>query len=310
MNPVIHTQHLTRQFGETVAVDSLDLSIARGEVFGFLGHNGAGKTTTVRLLNGILAPSGGSAQILGLDSAIQGAQIRAQTGVLTETPAIDERLTGYENLHIFGRLFNVEDPANRTNSLLDQFDLLDRAHERVSSYSKGMKQRLALARAFLHDPQIIFLDEPTSSLDPVATHQVHEMIRTISQDEGRTVFICTHNLDEAARLCHRVGVMDHGKLIALGTPAELTHQADVALHYELEVQAEDAHIIIQTVQNLAGATQVEHRNNILDVWVDHRETVPDMLGALYEAGVRVYRVTPQELTLEDVYLSLHNQIKA
>jgi ABC-2 type transport system ATP-binding protein len=310
LNPVIHTQHLTRQFGETVAVDSLDLSIARGEVFGFLGHNGAGKTTTVRLLNGILAPSGGSAQILGLDSAIQGAQIRAQTGVLTETPAIDERLTGYENLHIFGRLFNVEDPANRTNSLLDQFDLLDRAHERVSSYSKGMKQRLALARAFLHDPQIIFLDEPTSSLDPVATHQVHEMIRTISQDEGRTVFICTHNLDEAARLCHRVGVMDHGKLIALGTPAELTHQADVALHYELEVQAEDAHIIIQTVQNLAGATQVEHRNNILDVWVDHRETVPDMLGALYEAGVRVYRVTPQELTLEDVYLSLHNQIKA
>jgi ABC-2 type transport system ATP-binding protein len=168
--PAFVTDGLTRHFGEVVAVNRLTLEVQPGEVFGFLGHNGAGKTTTVRLLNGVLAPTSGTARVLGLAPVEQGPALRRRTGVLTETPSLDERLTGRENLKIFAALYGVpqREIAARVTDLLEVFDLADRGDEKAGDYSKGMKQRLALARALIHGPELLFLDEPTSGLDPVA----------------------------------------------------------------------------------------------------------------------------------------------
>ncbi len=165
---VISINQLTRRFKETVAVDSLSLEVHAGEIFGFLGHNGAGKTTTVRLLNGVIEPTSGSMRVLGLDPQVNGPALRARTGVLTETPSLDERLTAWDNLGIYADLYSVPKAAvkGRVHELLAEFELADRAQEKVSGYSKGMKQRLALARALLHKPELIFLDEATSGLDP------------------------------------------------------------------------------------------------------------------------------------------------
>jgi ABC-2 type transport system ATP-binding protein len=170
MNTVIAINQLTRCFKETTAVDQLSLEVHAGEIFGFLGHNGAGKTTTVRLLNGVIEPTSGSMRVLGLDPQMDGPKLRSRTGVLTETPSMDERLTAWDNLSIYADLYGVPraDVRNRIHELLTVFDLVDRAQERVAGYSKGMKQRLALARAFLHKPELLFLDEATSGLDPIA----------------------------------------------------------------------------------------------------------------------------------------------
>jgi ABC-2 type transport system ATP-binding protein len=235
-SPVILTEGLTRRFDDITAVDDLNLEIYPGEVLGFLGHNGAGKTTTVRLLNGVLTPTSGKAQVLGLDPSVDGAELRQRTGVLTETPSVDERLTGYENLAIFAALFNVPSAAveSRVAELLEIFQLTDRAGDRVSEYSKGMKQKLALARAIIHQPELLFLDEPTSGLDPVITRQVHSLIRDLSRDGKHTVFLCTHNLEEAQRLCDRVAVLENGRMVALGSPSELARELWKGMRLEVE----------------------------------------------------------------------------
>ena len=219
----IETRGVSRRFGEIVAVDDLSLQVRAGEVFGCLGHNGAGKTTTVRLLNGVLQPDRGDARVLGLDPRRDGPALRARTGVVTESASLDARLTARDNLGIYADLFGVprDEVAPRTEALLARFGLADRADDRVATYSTGMRQRLMLARALLHEPEIMFLDEPTAGLDPVAARQVHELIGRLAREERRTVFLCTHNLVEAQRLCDRVAVLEHGRLAALGTPGEL-----------------------------------------------------------------------------------------
>lgn len=304
--PVIHTEDLTRRFGATVAVDHLTFEVQRGEIFGFLGHNGAGKTTTVRLLNGVLQPSDGRAEVLDLSPVRDGATLRRRTGVLTETPSLDERLTGRENLTIYADLYGVpvEEVASRVDALLALFQLSDRAGEKVGGYSKGMKQRLALARALLHRPEILFLDEPTAGLDPVAARQVHDLIRRLSE-EGHTVFLCTHNLVEAQQLCDRVGVMENGRLIAMGTPAELARQISHTLRLMVEVAPESRDAALRTCRALAGVTAAAGEDGRLVVSGAARERIPDLIAALVTAGVRLYSVTPQEPSLEDVYFALY-----
>ena len=221
--PAIRVRDLTRRFAENIAVDCLTFDVFPGEVFGLLGHNGAGKMTTIRLLNGVLGASAGKAQVLGFDPVRQGSALRRRTGVLTENPSLDENLTARENLTIYADLYDVppRQVAGRVSALLDRFALADRADDKVGSYSKGMKQRLALARALLHQPALLFLDEPTSGLDPIAALEVRELIVRLSRKEGRTIVLCTHNLVEAQRLCDRVIVLERGKLLALGAPSEL-----------------------------------------------------------------------------------------
>src|SRR5512134_3801971 len=276
---VIQISSLTRRFGEKNAVDQLSLEVSAGEIFGFLGHNGAGKTTTVRLLNGVLEPSSGQAKVLGLDPQTDGPAFRARTGVLTETPSLDERLTARDSLSIYADLYNVPraDVPGRVNSLLTEFELADRADEKVGGYSKGMKQRLALARALLHQPEVLFLDEPTAALDPVAARHVHTLVENLARREGCTVFLCTHNLVEAQKLCDRVAVMEHGRLVALGTPSELTSQYVRRLDIDLEVDPNQLDLAMQTLKDVPQLviSPVKQEKELLTMTLSGRECIPE-----------------------------------
>ena len=306
---VIQTSTLTRRFGEMNAVDQLTLEVQAGEIFGFLGHNGAGKTTTVRLLNGVLEPTSGGSHVLGLDPQAEGPALRAKTGVLTETPSLDERLTARDNLSIYADLYNFPraDVHDRVEALLSEFELADRADEKVGGYSKGMKQRLALARALLHKPELLFLDEPTSSLDPVAARHVHTLVENLARREGCTVFLCTHNLVEAQRLCDRVAVMEYGRLVALGTPSDLTRQYVKRLDVDLELDPLQMELALQILQGLpdlvVGAPKQE--KDVLTLTLSGREAIPELLSVLVRKGVHIYRLAPQEANLEEVYFALH-----
>ncbi|HSF82322.1 MAG TPA: ABC transporter ATP-binding protein [Anaerolineales bacterium] len=308
---VIAIDQLTRCFNETVAVDSLSLEVHAGEIFGFLGHNGAGKTTTVRLLNGVIEPTSGSIRVLGLDPQVDGTALRARTGVLTETPSLDERLTAWDNLSIYADLYGVHqaEVRQRIEELLTEFDLADRAREKVAGYSKGMKQRLALARSLLHKPELIFFDEATSGLDPIAAHHVNELIAGMARRENRTVFLCTHNLVEAQKLCDRVAVLEHGRLVALGTPAELTRQYVRRLEVEIEIHDQQVEGTLQVLRSLPRLVIDEplQSNGALTVTLSGHEAIPDLLEVLVQQGVRVYRIAAQEANLEQVYFALHGE---
>ncbi len=267
-SPVIDARGLRRSFGATVAVDGLDLRVAPGEVVGLLGHNGAGKTTTVRLLNGLLSPDVGSASVLGLDPWRDGSELRARTGVLTEVPALDGRLTAAETLQHHARIHRLEDRRRHIARLIERLGLSGRAHEPVAGFSKGMGQRLALARAFLTVPELLFLDEPVASLDPVGAGEVHDLILEWVSERGASVVLCTHNLVEAERLCDRVVVLEQGRVLAEGPVAEL---AGARAAVTLEVAAGDR----------ARAER-----------------------ALADAGVSV-RGIQEHRSLEDVYFALH-----
>jgi ABC-2 type transport system ATP-binding protein len=311
-SPVIQISSLSRRFGETIAVNHLTFDVQAGEIFGFLGHNGAGKTTTVRLLNGVLEPTSGEACVLGLNPQTEGPALRARTGVLTETPSLDERLSARDNLSIYADLYGIPlaKVAGRVNSLLTEFELVDRADEKVGGYSKGMKQRLALARALLHQPELLFLDEPTSGLDPVAARHVHTLVENLARREGCAVFLCTHNLVEAQKLCDRVAVMEQGCLVALGTPEELTRQYVKRLDVELEVDASQMdcalQILHETPQWVFGSPKQD--KGIITLTLAGRDAIPELLAMLLQRGLRVYRLAPQEANLEEVYFTLHGGV--
>jgi len=210
---MIITEGLTKVFKigkkgkeEIVAVDSLSLSVKEGEAFGFLGPNGAGKTTTVRMLTGLIAPTRGRASVNGLELGKENRAIRKCVGILTESPGMYERLSAEKNLSIFASLYDVEDVPGQARKFLQMLGLWGRRQDPVGSFSKGMRQKLAIARALLHDPKVLFMDEPTSGLDPEAAKMVRDFIESLKA-RGRTIFICTHNLDEADRLCDRIGTM-------------------------------------------------------------------------------------------------------
>ena len=315
MPTTIVTHGLRKTFGHTVAVDQLDLEIAQGEVFGFLGHNGAGKTTTVRLLNGILERTAGTIMVLGMDPNTAGAQIRARTGVLTETPALDDRLTAGETLRYFAAMFGL--PRNRINQrvdeLLERMDLATRTNDKVGSFSKGMRQRLALARTLLHSPEIVFLDEPTSGLDPVGAREVNQLIATLRR-ENRTVFLCTHNLVEAERLCDRMAILAQGKVLAMGTLGELASQLEYGHRTRFEIDPLQTNLAQQTLQRTWPALRVdivEERSimavaTVLLVHGGGRDQVAQMIAALSAANVQLFRVEPEEPSLEDVYFQLEH----
>jgi ABC-2 type transport system ATP-binding protein len=306
---VILTDHLTRHFGSHVAVDQLTIAIQSGEVFGFLGHNGAGKTTTIRLLNGVLPSTGGAARVLDMDPKTEGAKIRRHTGVLTETPALDDRLTARANLRFYADVYGVPEGEvdRRVELLLISFGLLDRADDKIGSFSKGMRQRMALARTLVHNPQILFLDEPTSGLDPLAAREVYLLIERLSRDEGRTIFLCTHNLVEAQRLCDRVAVLAHGRLLALGAPSELAQRYGGSHRLQLSVepsQIPETLAIIDAFQGAEAASLQNGESGIIEVVGVDRTATPFLIGALTGAGIALYSVVPHEPSLEEVYLAL------
>jgi ABC-2 type transport system ATP-binding protein len=308
---IIAVENLTRRFGSQIAVDRISFQVHSGEVFGFLGHNGAGKTTTIRLLNGVLESNDGAVHVLGLDPINDGPSLRARTGVLTESASLDTRLSARDNLCIYADLFGVprKDVTARVDELLAFFGLSENADAKVATFSTGMRQRLALARTLLHDPEVLFMDEPTSGLDPVAAHQVNELIANQANEKGRTVFLCTHNLVEAQQLCDRVAVMEHGRLVALGNPAELARQYVRRLDVEIETASEQAQAVVDLLEKPSALTHGSpwRKNGYISITVAGREAIPDLLNLLTSQGVRIYRLAAREPSLEDVYFALHSE---
>lgn len=303
----LEASNLTRRFGAVTALDDVSFSIPAGQVVGLLGHNGAGKTTTIRLLNGLLAPSEGSVATLGLDPSLAGPSIRARTGVLTETPSLDDRMTAREAMTFWAEMWAVprSEVTGRVAELLERFDLGSRADDRVGGYSRGMRQRLALARTLLHDPPLLFLDEPTAALDPVAALGVRELVRTLATDGDRTILICTHNLAEAQELCDRVIILRRGRIVADGTPAEVAGAAALPVRIRIEVDEGQVDDVLRVVAGRDGVRAATDAPGAITLEGMGRPDVPALVRDLVAAGASVYRVDPEAATLEDAYLALY-----
>jgi ABC-2 type transport system ATP-binding protein len=223
---VIQVRNLKKSFGAVAAVDDISFDVAAGEIFAFLGPNGAGKTTTIKMLTTLLHPTGGSIELDGLNPLTHQNQARKRFGIVFQDPSLDGDLTAWENMEIHGVLYHVPHKVRRHRSeeLLKLFELWDRRNDQVKKFSGGMKRRLEIARGFLHTPRILFLDEPTLGLDPQSRNQLWTHVKKVNEEEKITVFLTTHYMDEADRVAHRIAVIDHGKLIAQGTPREIKDQ--------------------------------------------------------------------------------------
>jgi ABC-2 type transport system ATP-binding protein len=298
---MIKTENLTKRFGNILAVDGLTIEVHEEEVFGFLGPNGAGKTTTIRMLACLISPTSGSASVNGFVVGRQDMQIRRSVGVLTETPGLYENLSAERNLEIFAALYEVKDPKGQVEKYLKWLGLWDRRQDAVGTFSKGMRQKLALARALLHEPRTLFLDEPTAGLDPESAHLVREFILEIKK-EGRTIFLCTHNLDEADRLCDRIAVFKT-RLLMVDTPLRLRTQLfgrKVVFHLR-QGQAK----LADEVKQLPYVSEAQFIDNKLLVTLDNpEERNPEIVRMLVAAGVDIQFVGELRRSLEDVYLQL------
>jgi ABC-2 type transport system ATP-binding protein len=298
---MLEINQLTKKFNETLAVDRLDLKVAEGEVFGFLGPNGAGKTTTVRMLTTLLGPSSGTAVVNGYSIDRDEVNIRRTVGILTETPGLYDNLSAEYNLRIYANLYEVKDVAGQVEKYLRMLGLWERRFDPAGTFSKGMKQKLAIARALLHEPRILFLDEPTSALDPEAAHLVREFITELRK-EGRTIFLCTHNLDEADRLCDRIGVFKT-RLLVVDTPEHLRSQLfgrKVVFH--LRSADEELAGVVREMPFVSEVRLIDSK--ILVTLDDPEAHNPDILRALVAAGADVQFVGELRHSLEDVYLQL------
>jgi ABC-2 type transport system ATP-binding protein len=224
--PVIRVQHVVKKFGDFTAVDDISFEVATGEIFAFLGPNGAGKTTTIRMLTTLLQPTSGTLELNGLNPVVQKEEARKQFGIVFQDPSLDQDLTGWENMDLHGVLYDVPRAVRRerTERLLRLFDLWERRDEQVKKFSGGMKRRLEIARGFLHTPKILFLDEPTLGLDPQSRNQLWTHVKALNETEQVTVFLTTHYMDEADRVAQRIAVIDHGRIVAMGSSRELKEQ--------------------------------------------------------------------------------------
>jgi len=304
MRTVLRTEKLTKRFGTLVAVDGVDLEVREGEVFGYLGPNGAGKTTTLRLLCALIAPTSGTAEVAGYRLGRDDQQIRAAVGILTELPGLYERQSAWDNLIFYATLYGLDGPTSRAQAerFLRLMGLWDRRTDSVATFSRGMKQKMAIARAALHEPRIMFLDEPTTGLDPDAAKTVREFIIAL-RGEGRTVFLCTHNLDEADRLCDRIAFFRH-KVIRIDTPDHLRAELyGRATEFRLmpSPRAED----LARVLAVDGVRNAHFENGSIIVEApDPLRTNPLLVRTLLDGGAEIAFVTERKPHLEDVYLRI------
>ena len=309
---MIKTQNLTKIFpvgkhDEISAVVDLNLSVQEGEVFGFLGPNGAGKTTTVRMLTSLIGPSSGEAWVNGFSIREEGQDIRRSVGILTENPGLYERLSALKNLTIYANLYDVEDVSSQVAKYLQMLGLWDRKDDPVGSFSKGMRQKLAIARALLHEPKVLFLDEPTSGLDPEAARLVRSFIEEL-RSEGRTIFLCTHNLNEADHLCDRIGIFK-SRLIEVDTPQAL-RQKFFGCQVVFHLRSADPSWA-KAIKGLAGVNDVKLIDQKLMVTLQDPERLnPQIIRMLVESGADILFVGELRHSLEDIYLRTIREAEA
>ncbi len=298
---MIVAKGLTKRFGDVLAVEDLDMDVKSGEIFGFLGPNGAGKTTTIRMLSALISPTSGKAKVAGYEVGREDNEIRRNAGILTESPGLYDRLSAEKNLSFFAELHDVEDVAGQVERYLRLLGLWDRRGDVAATFSKGMRQKLAIARAMLHEPKVLFLDEPTAGLDPEMARLVREFIGEL-KDKGRTIFLCTHNLDEADRLCDRIAVVNT-RLLALDTPEALRaklYDRVVVIHLSAASPEYE-----KVVREQPFVRSVELKDNKLVVGLDDPErNNPELIRALVDAGADIQFVGELRRSLEEIYLRL------
>lgn len=300
----ISMQSLTKDFPSVRALDHLSLEIPKGIIYGFLGPNGAGKTTTIHILLGLIEPTEGVAKVLGFDTSREGPEVRAQTGALLEHPGLYEQLSARDNLEFYARVWRI--PAHerqvRIEELLNQMGLWERRNERVVQWSKGMQQKLAVARCLLHRPAIVYLDEPTAGLDVVAANGLRDTLASLANEDGVTVFLSTHNMAEAERLCDEVAVIRDGRLVAVGEPRKLQQQATTprAVIIARGITPEAAEL----ARAHPGVLAVEVAEDKLTLKLEEGTDTAPLIRDLVAAGIEIEEVVKDRASLEDVFLRL------
>jgi len=300
---------LRKDFKKLTAVHDMSFTVGDGEIFGLLGPNGAGKTTTVRMLAGLISPTAGRATVNGHALGEGSQRIRAITGILTESPGLHEKLTARQNLAYYGRLYGMRGSQLRkaVDRYLGVVEMSEHADRRVIGFSKGMRQKVAIARALLHEPEVIYLDEPTSGLDPSAAKTVRDFVATL-RSLGRSIVVCTHNLDEAERLCDRIGIM-RGTLLRVDTPAGLRrHGREATVRIELNgARGPESFVDLMASLPFVTGAQVQPGALLVELADPPHET-PDLVNSLVGAGARITSVREESATLEEVYLQLVGEI--
>lgn len=289
-------ENLSKRYGQdTMAVDHINLQLEAGEIFGFLGPNGAGKTTTVKLLNGMLSPTVGSCRVLDYDPAQEPTKVHRLAGVVTEHAQMYDYLTGLENLAFYGMLYGINpvDSQKRAERLLAQLDLTAARDKKLAAYSTGMRQRLSLARAIIHEPKILFLDEPTSGLDPESTQDVNAMIKRLAEENGITVFLCTHQLRYAQEICTAYGLIDNGTLLASGTLQELRARVSSGITVRICADHVPPELSLQKLDVQRYETSMPEESEI-----------PGLVAAIVNAGGNIYHVSARQPSLEEIYFTL------
>ena len=302
--PMIHIEHLSRSFGTVKALDDLSLEVPAGIVFGFLGPNGSGKTTTIHLLLGLLEPTQGQASVLGFDTRTQAEAIRTSSGALLEFAGLYERMSARDNLDLYGRIYRMPAPERRARikELLTHLDLWDRRRDLVETWSRGMKQKLAVARALLHHPPLVFLDEPTAGFDPVAAAALREDLASLVAREGVTVFLNTHNLTEAEKLCAQVAVIRQGNLVAVGAPDDLRARTG-GPQAEIVGDGFTEQMLI-TLREQPEVVHAEVHNSHLLIELRGESKMGSCVRLLVQASAEIEEVRRGKASLEDVFLTL------
>jgi ABC-2 type transport system ATP-binding protein len=301
----VQTFGITKKFGDFTAVDHLNLEI-KHEVFGLLGPNGAGKTTLQRMLVTVLSPTEGTATVAGADILQEADKVRERIGVVTQASTLDIELSAMENMNLYGMYYGMprKQRQERIPELLKVVGLADRAKIPVAGYSGGMKRRLEIVRALIHEPQILFLDEPTTGLDPQARAAVLEYVKRIHQDHGITLVITTHYLDEAENLCDRLAIVDYGKIVALGTPTELKRKVTGGDIVEADF-IDLPYIALKVLESADFVLEVKRRSGGLTILVKNgAEAVPKIVGLVDANGGKLRTITLREITLDDVFLDV------
>ena len=301
MTVAIHVDHLTRKFNDLVAVNDISFDIEQGEIFGLLGPNGAGKTTTLAMLSTMLKPSSGSATVNGKDIAQDEDGVRKSIGIVFQDQSLDEELTAWENMDFHGRLYRIpgELRRERITELLKLVELEDRKDDIVKTFSGGMRRRLEIARGLLHHPVVLFLDEPTLGLDPQTRNHLWEYIATLARDKGITIILTTHYMEEADRLCNRIAIIDHGKIIALNTPAALKDGigGDV-----VTIKSSDPAAIVAALNEPWVSRVEQHGREVMITLQNAEQHVSGIVALLIGKGITIETIAIHKPTLEDVFV--------
>ena len=309
MTFIIKASGLTKTFGSHIAVNQLTFEVREGEVLGLLGPNGAGKTTTIRMLACLISPTEGSAMVAGNRIDENSLAVRQTVGILTETPSLYERLTAKENLDFFAKAYDLLDNTkrfDRIKELLTFFSLWERRNDKVGTFSKGMKQKLAIARALVHEPSVLFLDEPTAGLDPESSKEVRDLMKTLSRQEKYTILLCTHHLKDAEQLCDRVMIINNGKSVITGTLDELRTRVNGQLAIQVVLKKINSKIV-EAAKTVDGVqlVDVDKSVSMLKVYVDDVESsTPLVVKNIVDSQGLILSVNVLRPSLEEVYLKL------